>query len=468
VELIAASESNRFAAHPTNPVIALESAGPDRSSPSDTEASMAQKSDSTTSSGPFQGLRVVEMTTAIQGPAAGVYLSDMGCAVTKIEPPLGELNRYLRGPDFEHPMHVAGAQYGSMNRGKRSVCLDVHTPLGGSVVNKLLDEADVFLTNFRRSALERMGFGYEVLRERNPRLIYAAVNGFGPRGPDADKAMLDGAAQARGGLTNLSGPADGPPMPAGAAIADSTGAMQLVLGIVTALYDRERTGRGQKVETSALGAQLWLQMWEILHSSMTGVPLQRSGPHLPTLLGPWGVYATADGGAFFFGVAMDEASWDALWIFAERPEIAIDPRWNTPAKRLGSTGSRDGVEEIRSALRDAFAAKTTAEWEAFLATQPEIIFERVQGYDEVLRDEQILANDYLTTLDLPHVGPTQYVGNLVHLSETPGAVQGPPPGLGEHTGEVMRSLGFDDDAIRDVEEQAARVRGEMIRTLVGH
>jgi len=225
------------------------------------------------------------------------------------------------------------------------------------------------------------------------------------------------------------------------------------------------TDRASFAEIPA-AAQLWLQMWEILHSSMTGVPLQRSGPHLTTLLCPWGIYATSDGGAFFLGVAMDEASWDAFWIFAERPEVAIDPRWNTPIKRLGATGSSDGVEEIRAAVREAFASKTTAEWEAFLTSQPEIIFERVRGYDEVLCDEQLRANDYLATFDLPHAGPTDFVGNLIHLSGNPGGVQGPPPGLGAHTGEVMRSLGFDDDAIREVESHAAKVRTEALQALV--
>jgi crotonobetainyl-CoA:carnitine CoA-transferase CaiB-like acyl-CoA transferase len=207
-------------------------------------------------------------------------------------------------------------------------------------------------------------------------------------------------------------------------------------------------------------------MWEVLHTSMTGVPLQRDGAHLPTLLGPYGVYVTADGGAFLLAVAMDEASWDAFWIFAERPEIAIDPRWNTPAKRLGSTGSRDGVEVIRAAIRQAFASKSAAEWDAFLASQPEIIYERLQGYDEVLKDPQVHANDYLANVDIPHAGPTWMVGNLVHLSETPGSVKGPPPTLGQHTADVMASLGFGTDEIRDVETHAAAVRTQMIAALV--
>jgi crotonobetainyl-CoA:carnitine CoA-transferase CaiB-like acyl-CoA transferase len=354
-----------------------------------------------------------------------------------------------------------------MNRGKRSVCLDVHTPLGKDVVFRLIDDADILLTNYRQSALERMGLGYEAVHARNPRLIYAAVNGFGPVGPDSDKAMLDGAAQARGGLASMSGPEDGPPMPAGATIADTAGAMQLALGIMTALVARERSGVGQRVETSALGAQLWLQMWEVLHSSMTGKALRRSGSHLPTLLGPYGIYETSDGNAFLFAVALDEASWDALWIFADMPEVAIDERWNTPIKRLGAAGSRVGLEAIRGKLRQAFRSRSTPEWEEFLSTQPEIIYERVRGYDEVLEDPQVIANDYLATLDVPHVGPTRMVGNLVRMSETPGSVKGPPPTLGQHTEEVMKQAGFSEDEIREVCDHAAAMRAELMTSITG-
>jgi crotonobetainyl-CoA:carnitine CoA-transferase CaiB-like acyl-CoA transferase len=413
--------------------------------------------------GPLTGIRVVEMTTAIQGPAAGVYLSDCGAEVLKIEPPIGELNRYLRGPGFEYPVEASGAQYNSMNRGKQSVCLDLQSELGMSVLLRMLDDADVYLTNYRRSALDRLGLGYAALSQRNPRLVYAAVNGFGPLGPDADKAMLDGAAQARGGLASVSGPKDGPPMPPGAAIADSAGAMQTALGVMTALFARERTGRGQLVETSALGAQLWLQMWEVLHHTMTGHRPEREGVHHPALVCPYGIYESADGGAFLFATTMDEPSWDALWIFADMPEVAIDPRWNSPLKRIGASGDRDGVAEVREKLARAFRSKTAAEWSAFLATQPEIIWERVRSYDEVLEDPQVLANDYITSVDIPHVGPTRTVGNLVRMSDTPGSVKGGPPTVGQHTAAVMARYGFSAEQIREMEAGTGAMRDAAMK-----
>ena len=211
---------------------------------------MADRDDQQTpdlADGPLTGIVVVDLTVAIQGPHVGAYLADMGADVIKVERPGGELNRYVHGPGFNPPAGTMGTQYVAMNRGKRGIVVDAHGDVGREVMRRLLARADVFVTNYRREALERMGLGYEDVAARNPRLVYARVSGFGSHGPDADKAMLDGAAQARSGLAAISGPADGLPMPPGAAIADHTGAMQLSLGVLTALYARERTGRGQEV-----------------------------------------------------------------------------------------------------------------------------------------------------------------------------------------------------------------------------
>ena len=258
-----------------------------------------------------------------------------------------------------------------MNKTKRSIALDLHTELAQSVMAKLLEGADVFVTNVREEALARMTLAPADLAKRYPRLVVGHVNGFGPLGDEADKAMLDGAAQARGGIVSMSGKPGEAPTPPGAAIADHAGAMQLALGCMTALVNRSLTGQGQIVQTSSLGAQLWLQMWELQHSAITGVPLSREGPHHPNIRGPYGVYQCKDGIPVLLVVAMTDESWSDLWIFFDKPEVILMEEWDTPGKRVGISGPEEGVDEIRQHLRDAFASKTFAEFEEFVTGQPE-------------------------------------------------------------------------------------------------
>ncbi len=418
------------------------------------------------SHGPLTGLTVVDMTVAVQGPHAAAFLSDMGADVVKVERPGGELNRYVRHPGFTTSAEGMGTQFVAMNRGKRGIAIDAHSDLGRRVLHKLVAGADVFVTNYRREALERMRLGYGELSALNPRLVYARVSGFGPLGPDADKAMLDGAAQARSGVAAISGPVDGPPMPPGAALADHTGSMQLALGVMTALFARERTGRGQEVNTSSLGAMMWAQAWEIALTGMAGEPIARAGPHNPSILCPYGVYETSDGDAFLFAVAMSDESWDDFWVFAGQPEVVLDTRWSTGAKRIGARGCVDGVEEIRAKMRTAFASRTTAEWGAFLADQPEIIHERVQSYGELHNDPQVVANGYLAEVDVPGFGAAKVVSNVVQLSDTPGGgVLRAPPRLGEHTAEVMAELGFDSDEIDQILESCRGADAAVIAAI---
>ena len=416
---------------------------------------------------PLEGMTVIEMTIAVQGPAAALYLRDMGAQVIKIEPPVGDGSRYGRGRFNNTPDGTMGAQFVAANRGKRSVCIDLTTDLGMQALHLLLGDADVFLTNYREPALQKMGLGYETLHAQYPQLVYASVNGFGPEGPDADKAMLDGAAVARGGLAGMTGPADRPPSLPGAIIADTAGAMQLALATMTALLARERFGAGQRAQTSALGTQLWLQQWELTQVAMTDAPIARSGSHHPNLKGPYGIYRTADDGAIMLAQTMVSEAWDAFCIFADVPELAFDARLQTAGQRLGEGMTEADSLEIRATLETAFAGKTTDQWREFLGTQPEIIWEKVRSLPEVLVDEQNLANNYLADVQVPGLGTTKTVGNVVRLSETPGSVKGDPPELGEANTEVLAALGFTEAQVNEMTERATTVREEAFALLLG-
>ena len=415
---------------------------------------------------PLEGITVVEMTIAVQGPAAALYLRDMGATVIKVEPPLGDASRYARGRENETPDGTMGPQFVAVNRGKRSVCLDVATDSGRRALDRLLATADVFLTNYREAALEKMNLSYSDLHTRYPDLIYASVNGFGPKGKDAGKAMLDGAAVSRGGLVHHTGYADRPASMPGAILVDTAGAMQLALGVLTALMARERQGGGQRVQTSALGTTLWLQQWELTHVSMTSADLSRAGNHHPNIKGPYGVYNTTDGGAIMIAQTMDNEAWDALCIFAETWDLAIDPRFQTPGQRLGEGLTEEDSDEVRRVLTEAFARKTTSEWEAFLYSQPEIIWERVRSWPEVLEDDQNIVNDYFTDVSVPGLGQKRTVGTLVQLSETPGRPKGDPPELGEGNRDVLSELGIDSLMLDEIEQHATEVREAAIAELL--
>ncbi len=415
---------------------------------------------------PLEGMTVVEMTIAVQGPAAALYLRDMGADVIKVEPPIGDPSRYGRNRQNETPDGTLGPQFAAVNRGKRSVCIDMNTDQGRQVLEALLENADIFLTNYRESALIKMGLGYDDLHERYPSLIYASVNGFGPNGEDADKAMLDGVAASRGGLVHHTGYADREPSLPGAIIIDTAGAMQLALGVMTAVVARERYGTGQRVQTSALGTTLWLQQWELTHTAMTGAELERTGNHHPNIRGFYGVYSTADGGAIMLAHVMDQDAWDALCIFADMPEYAFDPRFMTPGQRLGEGITEEDANEVRDRLKSGFAAIPMAAWSEFLYTQPEIIWEKVRSWTDVLEDPQNHANNYLTSINIDGVGESLTVGTLVSLSDTPGGPKGDPPALGEGNDDVLASAGVDAATRDEVTRHVESVREAQLAELL--
>jgi crotonobetainyl-CoA:carnitine CoA-transferase CaiB-like acyl-CoA transferase len=402
---------------------------------------------------PLAGIRVVEMSAGVLGPMCGVYLSDMGADVVKVEPPEGDLSRYARGVENPLPPESPSPFFTAVNRGKRSVVVDATSPLGHSALHRLLGTADVFLSNYRSAALARLGVDEATLRSANERIVYAVASGFGGAGPDAGRPMVDGSGQARGGLASVTG-RPGEPALAGAVVADSTGALLLALAVTTALVSRERYGVGQRVDISALGGQLWLQSWELAHASMTGFVPTSQGPHHPIFAGVYGMYRTSDDRTLFIAGIASAEDWEALCRFGDMMDVCRDPRWDTNQKRAGfdSKVPYREVNALRPRLKEAFARRSLAEWEEFLNSRPDIIFHRVQGYAEVLADEQVAANGYLAEVDVFNAGPQRLVGNVVGLSVTPGSVKGGPASLGEHTQAVLTELGFsltDVSAIRD-------------------
>ena len=413
---------------------------------------------------PLTGIKVVEMGMAIQGPAAGVYLSDMGAEVLKVEPPIGDSSRFHRGVNNDTPPETPGAMFIAGNRGKKSICLDVHSEKGREVLQAMIAEADVFMSNYRPVFLNRLDLDYESLKKCNPNLIYAVVNGFGPFGPDVNRPMVEGAAQARGGVANLCGPGDGLAMMPGATIADGTGAIGFALGIMTALLERERHGTAQSVSTSALGAQIFIQSWEIQQCILTGEPLQRAGSHMPNIRGPYGIYEASDGGMFLFTLVGDEG-WSLLCEMGGDPDLAKDQNWDDAFKRMGAVpGIQDeeSVANVRERVKNIFRSKTTPEWKDFFYSRDDCIVEKIQDHGEVLLDPQVLANDYVVPMSFEGIGESMVVGNQVQLSETPAVVKRPPPSLGDSTREIMKGLGYSDGDVDQVESHTFGIRKKFL------
>ena len=407
---------------------------------------------------PLDGIRVVELTIAVQGPAAGGLLSDLGADVIKVEPPSGDPNRWYRGANNDLSWDSVGTQFIGASHGKRSVCVDIHTEIGLEVADRLIDTADVFLSNFREPALERIGMGYERLSERNPALIYAAANGFGPDGPARENRMTDQFAQARSGISGITGMPDDPPLIPGAIIADTAGAMALAMGVLTALVARQRDGLGQKVQTSSYGAMIWMQQWEINHTSATGNLPTRDGAFHPVVSAMTGIYEAADGVAFCLGVR-DDDTWREFCEFGGNPDLADDPRWNYREGRdpYRDQGTMDSAKLVRPFVADMMKTRTSGEWQEFFEIHPDgITAQRVQSYEEVLNDEQALVNGYIVDKDIPHVGRRRVAGLPIRMNRTPGEPKNMFSNLGEHTAELMAELGYDEAAIAEVASHKAQ------------
>lgn len=397
--------------------------------------------------GALEGIVVVELGQEIQGPYAGLFLADMGAEVIKVEQRVdGDLARRttvgrIAGPEAPHAEFQQ--YFFVLNRGKKSITLNLKEDAGKDILFRLLARADVLLTNFRPGVLDRLGFGYEALHQNFPRLIYAVASSWGPNGPWASRPSRDLLAQAASGMMGKTGTDDQPPLPGGSILGDYTGAHMAVTGILAALYARENTGAGQRVDTSMYGALIAMQPWEIIQASLTGRENRRAGRGTQFLHGVWGAFRTADGWIALAGV--DEDRWPVFCDLIERPDLIDDPQCDNEWRNFRG----DKIQEL---LDEIFPTRTTGAWMEVFGPN-DIFATPVAGYLDVLASDQALENEYIREFDHPETGPVRLVGNPIKLSDAPMRPFAPAPDLGADTEELLRDLGLDEPAIKNLRQQ---------------
>jgi Predicted acyl-CoA transferases/carnitine dehydratase len=402
------------------------------------------------SSAALSGVRVIEVAHVMAGPACGVLLGDMGADVVKVERlPAGDVTRGYVPPAIDGH----SAAFMMMNRGKRGVALKLRSAEGLDVLRRLFDSADVVIESFRPGTMEKMGLGYEELVRSNPRLVYCQISGFGRTGPLAHQGGFDLIAQGYSGLMSITGEGPGrAPLKVGAPITDITAGILAAMGVVAALFERERTGRGQRVDTSLYEAGITHTFWQSAIALATGVSPGAMGTAHP-LAAPYQAFRTADG---WINVgASNENTWARLAAALEASELTDDPRFATNRDRWIHR------EELAGLLEPHFRSRTTAAWlsaleEAGVPAGP------VSTITEMLAHPQTLARGMVCEVEHTALGAVKTLGTPVKLSGTRGSEEGgadgatPPcsaspargaPLLGEHTREVLAERGFPAEEI---------------------
>ena len=373
---------------------------------------------------PLTGIRVIDLSRILAGPYCTMALADAGADVVKIEEPGKGDDTRGWGPPF---VEGESTYFLSVNRGKRSLTLNLKHEEGRRILRQLLDGADVLVENFRPGTLDRLGFSYDAVRARNRRLVYASVSGYGPDGPWGGKPGYDAIAQGEGGLMSITGMPGGPPTRVGASVADVLAGMTAFQGILLALVRREKTGEGAQVDASLLESLLAPLSYHASAYLLAGEVPVRLGNRHPSLA-PYETFEAADG-YVILGVGND-ALWRAFCAAAGQTDLAAEPTFQTNALRVRN------YDALRSRLEPLMRGRPVAAWLALLESAG-IPCGRVRTVAEALDSAQVAARGLLLEVDHPRVGPGRYLGSPIHLSEAGRGSRRPPPLLGEHTQEVL-------------------------------
>lgn len=384
----------------------------------------------------FKDIKVLSFTHFLQGPSAVQMLADLGADVIKIEPPKGAFERHWAG--FDAFIEGVSVFFMLGNRNQRSLSIDLRTPEAQQIILRMVREADVLVENYRPGVMKRLGFDYETLKSINPRLIYCSCTGYGSDGPYLERPGQDLLLQCMSGIAMLSGEAGSPPTPVGSAIVDQHAAMLGAFGVVAAMYEREKTGKGKLIESNLLNAALDLQIEPLTYFLNKGPLWQRNSPGMGSRFhpAPYGVYQTSDG-------------WIAISLTSADKLVSA-----FGAEPFGRYSDRDQTEkrsEIHQAVCAALKRKTTAEWEAVFA-RCDVWHAPVNDYEQVAADPQVAFNKMIMDVEHPDAGAVRLLAHPVRYDGEAPPVRRPPPRIGEHTREVLAELGYDSAQIEALVE----------------
>ncbi|MEI2616212.1 MAG: CoA transferase [Thermomicrobiales bacterium] len=389
----------------------------------------------TDTSGPLDGIRVLDLSRVLAGPYCTMVLGDLGADVIKVEQPGKGDDTRAWGPPWAGG---EAAYYLAVNRNKRSITLDIKSEQGKQIIRDLARESDIVVENFKRGTFERLGIGYDDLRKDNPGLIWANVSGYGPTGPLADKPGYDFIAQGEAGIMAITGEPDGEPMKVGVAIVDITTGLFTAVGVLAALQARQTTGAGQRVDASLFtSAVAWLANVGENHL-VSGNPAKRYGNAHANIV-PYQTFRARDQ-HMTLGVGNDR-QFQALCAILGRPELGGDERYATNSARVANR------DELVSILQERLLTKDADDWIA-ACDAANIPSGKINTIEQVFAHPQTLARDMLVEVEHPTAGLLKLAGIPFALSETPAKIRLAPPTLGQHTDEVLRErLAYDQSTI---------------------